>query len=76
MSNDDRDMLERVQQYRQLVLRYEALDAEIDALIMSHGGASEKLPKEAFERYRTLARERDEVHNEMRLLEQQLLDDE
>lgn len=66
------DELAQVQQYREVVLRYEALDARIDALIMQYGGSSEKMPPEDFARYRALAAERDEVYSRMRELEQEL----
>lgn len=75
MSEDHNNPLHQVQRYRELVLRYEALDAEIDELIMSYGGKMEQMPHEALTRYRALARERDDVQNEMRQLEQLLLDD-
>lgn len=75
MSEDRNNPLYQVQRYRELVLRYEALDAEIDELIMSYGGKMEQMPHEALTRYRALARERDDVQNEMRQLEQLLLDD-
>jgi hypothetical protein len=74
---DRRNALQLVQRYQELVLVYEALDREIDNLIMSFGGASEKMPPEEFARYRHLARRRDDVQNEMRELEVELrIDDE
>lgn len=77
MTGDEQDVLAKVQTYRKLVLQYEALDAEIDALIMRHGGSSDSMTEADRERYRELARQRDEVQNDMRLLEQELdLDDE
>ncbi len=72
MSDDQRDALHQVQKYRKIVLLYEALDKQIDDLIMAHGGFMEKMPPEAIERYRELARRRDDVQNEMRTLEQEL----
>jgi hypothetical protein len=75
MANDESDALQKVQNYRSIVLQYEAVDAEIDALIMAHGGGSEKMTDEERTRYRELANRRDELLNEMRLLEKQLLDD-
>jgi hypothetical protein len=75
MPEPDKEMLRRVQEYRKLVLIYEALDSQIDALIMAHGGASEKMPEDVRARYKELARKRDDIQNEMRLLEQQLLDE-
>lgn len=73
----DDDLKTQVAAYQKLVLRYEALDEEIDALIMAHGGTSDKMTADDLTRYRALARERDEVQNELRMLEHQLrLDDE
>lgn len=71
-----RNVLHEVQEYRKIVLMYEATDAEIDKLIMAHGGASEKMSPDDMERYRRLARQRDELLNEMRLLERRLLSEE
>lgn len=64
--------LSHVQRYQQIVLQYEALDEQIDALIMEYGGGSENMPPDAYARYRDLARQRDELFNEMRELEQLL----
>jgi hypothetical protein len=72
--SDTNHTLHEVQQYRKLVLIYEAVDAEIDKLIMTHGGRSEDMPTADMERYRDLARKRDDVQNQMRALEQKLLD--
>lgn len=75
MGDNDSDLVQQVQYYRKVVLMYEALDKQIDELIMAHGGASENMPPEDHARYRDMARERDELLNEMRRLEQELLDD-
>ncbi len=75
VENDNNNVLHDVQRYRKLVLIYEALDKQIDELIMSYGGGTANMPSEAFERYRELARQRDEMQNEIRLLEQQLMND-
>jgi hypothetical protein len=75
MSQNSGD-LHRVQQYRKIVLLYEALDAQIDELIMAHGGTSEHMSAEALSRYRELARKRDEMLNDMRVLEHELRLDE
>ncbi|MBC7812779.1 MAG: hypothetical protein H7175_16610 [Burkholderiales bacterium] len=72
-SDNSRDELSRVQEYRKLVLLYEALDEEIDKLIMAHGGTTEKMTDEDLARYRQLARQRDELLNDMRSMEQELL---
>jgi hypothetical protein len=77
MSQDERGALHLVQRYRKMVLLYEALDEEIDSLIMANGGGTEHMAEPDLARYRELARKRDEVLNEMRILEQELrLDDE
>ena len=77
MAEYNRDAIHKVQQYRKLVLVYEALDEEIDQLIMANGGHTDKMVPEAIARYRDLARRRDDVQNDMRALEQELqIDDE
>lgn len=73
---DRRDAIKLVQRYQELVLVYEALDKEIDDLIMSFGGASENMPPEELARYRHLAHRRDDIQNEMRELEVELSLDE
>ncbi|HYO87398.1 MAG TPA: hypothetical protein VER79_02060 [Candidatus Limnocylindrales bacterium] len=66
------DFAQLVARYQALVVRYEALDTEIDDLLMAHGGHTEDLPTIDLRRYRALARERDDVESELRTLEQQL----
>ena len=76
MSQDERGALHQVQKYRTIVLVYEALDEEIDELLEANAGATENMSQEDLTRYRELARKRDEVLNEMCILELQLhLDD-
>jgi hypothetical protein len=70
-----RAQLRDVQEYRKLVLLYEALDAEIDKLIMTYGGHSEDMPEADFDRYRSLAHRRDELQNDIRATEKRLLGD-
>ncbi len=65
----------RVQEYQRLVLEYEALDEEIDALIAHHRGATEHMPDEAYQRYRELANHRDYVYNQMKRLEREIFPD-
>jgi len=57
------------------VLEYEALDEEIDALLEHHQGATEKMSPDDLERYRDMARRRDDVYNQMKALEQQIFQD-
>lgn len=74
MSENDMqdDMQKQVAIYRQLVLEYEALDEQIDQLIMQHEGHTENMSPEDLAHYRELAHKRAEIRNEMRYLEQQL----
>ena len=72
MTASDKDQLALVARYRQVVEAYEALDNKIDDLIMSKGGKSEDLSSEDRRLYQKWARKRNELLNEMRLLEQQL----
>lgn len=72
MDSDQRRMLEQVEHYREVVLAYEAIDQEIDDLIMAFGGLMENMPSDVLLRYRELARRRDELLNEMRALEHEL----
>lgn len=74
--NKPNDTQDKVKMYRELVLQYEDIDAEIDALIMAADGMPERMTAEAMTRYRELARRRDDLQNEMRWLEQQLMDEE
>ena len=76
MPDETGDSLALVHKYQALVLAYEALDKEIDELIMAHGGSSEKMPPEDLERYRNLARQRDDLQGEMHELEMELNIDE
>ncbi|NDJ75705.1 MAG: hypothetical protein GYB65_05560 [Chloroflexi bacterium] len=67
--------LNLVQQYRKLVLTYEALDEEIDALLARHDGATENMSDEDYDHYRALAYRRDDIYNQMKAIERQILDD-
>ncbi len=73
--SDMNNPLSLVQEYRKLVLIYEALDEKIDELIMTSEGTMENMSEAELSEYRRLARERSEVQNEMRILEQQLMID-
>lgn len=74
MPDNGNDTRTRVDLYRQIVLEYERINAEIAALF-ARGGGSDHLTDADRARYRQLSRRRDELQNEMRLLEQQLLND-
>lgn len=67
---------EQIEQYQNVVREYEKLDQEIDALIMRNGGASRNMSVTDRERYRELAKQRSDLFNQMRVLEQDLLDEE
>jgi chromosome segregation ATPase len=73
MSDQPDDSFDKVRQYRELVLQYEKIDEEIDALIMAVDGVPDKLSPADRDRYREMANRRDELQNEMRWLEQQLM---
>ncbi len=74
-SNHEDDVMGQVQAYREKVAAYEALQGEINNLLSSYGGGTEGMSQDDLTRYRALARQRDETLNDMRWLEQQLLDD-
>lgn len=61
--------------YQQLLDRYQALSQMIGALLQKHSGGPELMSMDELAQYRALAQERDEIVNEMRLLEQELFDD-
>ncbi len=71
----DENMLDKVQNYRKIVLIYEGLNQKINALLEMNNGATENMSTDDFDQYRIWARQRDELQNEMRQIEQQLLDD-
>lgn len=66
----------RVELYQHLVIEYEKLDEQIDALLMRNNGHTESMPDADYRTYRELAERRDEVHNQIQALETKLLDDE
>ncbi|MFN8531038.1 MAG: hypothetical protein U0670_20745 [Anaerolineae bacterium] len=67
------DDLEDVQRYRELVLKYEALDEEIDTFIFERGGKKEhEMTPEELATYRDMARRRDDLLNDIRVLEEKL----
>lgn len=76
MADDAHDLRQQVEDYRRIVLQYEAIDEAIDALLAPHGGDAEAMSMDELERYRSLARERDDLFNEIRMLEETLLRDE
>lgn len=76
MSEDERNLQQQVEEYRRVVLQYEALDEQIDNMLAKHGGDAQAMSMAELARYRELARERDDLFSEIRTLEQTLLHDE
>ena len=72
MAENKSNQFALVQRYRLLVEEYEALDSRIDSLIMASKGVMEKMSPADLIHYRQLARQRTELLNDMRMLEQQL----
>lgn len=73
----DMNPLDKVREYRKLVLIYEALDEKIDELIMANNGGMANMSDADMAQYRKWAHKRSEVLNEMRILELELnIDDE
>ena len=70
-----KDEQRSVQDYRDTVLRYEAVHSEINQLMADNQGATLNMSDADLTRYRDLARERDELFSQMRWLEQILLDE-
>jgi cell division protein FtsB len=67
--------LNSLQDYRNLVLQYEDANAQINALFQVHQGGTETMTDDELAHYRKLQHRRDELFNEMRVLEQELLDE-
>ncbi|RMF79460.1 MAG: hypothetical protein D6737_11320 [Chloroflexi bacterium] len=72
MPDGENDTLQKIQIYRELVEKYETLDAEIDALLAKNSGSSKNMSDEDRDHLRKLAWERAETLNHMRILEEQL----
>ena len=72
MSEDKSDQLALVQRYQILVEAYEALDRRIDELVSASRVPRAEMSAADLRQYRELARQRAELLNDMRLLEQQL----
>jgi len=75
MSNDPQDATARVREYQESVLAYEALDAQVDALLQAVGGHRDHLSESEYARYKELADLRDIAYNRMKALETGLLDE-
>lgn len=72
MAAHEANQLELVQRYQKLVQAYQALDARIDKLMLANRRRRDQMSAADLSRYRQWARERSEILNDMRLLEQQL----
>ncbi|MCU0475207.1 MAG: hypothetical protein MUC99_03680 [Anaerolineae bacterium] len=71
----DADLSADLARYQALVAAYEAIDERIDAFLASRGISLDKMSDADKLHYREMCRERDDVHNEMRALEQMLFGD-
>ena len=70
---DGDNLIDDVQRYREMVLTYEALDEEIDTFIAERGGKKEhEMSASELSHYRELSRRREDLLNEIRILEHQL----
>lgn len=75
MPDQTDDMMGQVHAYREKVATYEALRQQIHSLLSAYGDDADGMTPDDMARYRALARQRDEALNEMRWLEQKLLDE-
>jgi hypothetical protein len=66
-------MLNRLEDYRNTVLMYEQAHAQISKMVDANRG--DNMSEADLAHYRELARHRDELFNEMMLMEQQLSED-
>jgi len=69
------DMLQQVEKYNELVNQYQKLDDQIDTLLTNHYGHTSAINDDVMQQYRHLARQRDDIVNAMRQLEQLLFVD-
>jgi hypothetical protein len=67
---------EQVQAYQKLVVSYEAKGEEIAALMERNGGHTENMSDADMHLYRQLAQERDDLFNQIKEMEANLLQDE
>lgn len=65
-----------LQEYRDTVLVYEAISAEIAALLEENDGGTEKMTDEEYLRYREMAHRRDVLYDALKRLEVKLLGEE
>lgn len=72
---EQNDLLNQLENYRKIVLQYEGLNDQIQSLLNNNNGGTKDMSPEDVAHYRDLAHQRDEALNEMRRLEQELLDE-
>jgi ElaB/YqjD/DUF883 family membrane-anchored ribosome-binding protein len=72
---NNNDMMQQVAAYRAKAADYEKLQQKINNLLSQHNHNTEAMSNASLNQYQTLARQRDETLNDLRWLEQQLLDD-
>ena len=71
----DNSSAAKAHEYQQAVEEFEKLDRQVDQLLSSRGGHTDKLSDEEYTHYRELAERRDLAYNRMKTLERSLLDD-
>ena len=74
-NNPPEDVQARLKYYQEVVKQYEALDAQIDALMTRNKGASKNMSAPDRALYHDLARQRDDLHHEMQIIENELFDE-
>jgi hypothetical protein len=75
VSDNAQTAAEKAKQYQQAVEQFEKLDKEVDALLSSRGGHTDRLTDEEYTHYRELAELRDLAYNRMKTIERDLLGD-
>lgn len=71
----DENPIALIEQYKLLVARYEALSQEIDDFLTAARRDGKALDPDEMQRYRAIARERDELFSEMRAMQRQLIEE-
>lgn len=72
MSDMPDDLRDELARYQALVLDYEALDERIDELLDAYGGKVDQMTGQDKQTYRELHRRRDQLQNDMRMMEHAL----
>lgn len=72
MSDSSGDLRDELARYQALVQQYESLDERIDSLLDTYSGSVDQMTPDDKQRYREMFRQRDELLNDMRVLEHTL----